>query len=159
MGTLPHGHHLCADLVVLYCRTPAPAKSCIFSCLMHGWGTPLPRFIHSFLEQLFRPSPLVEKKKTPMQWEFPGHPVVDSTLPVKGVWVRSLVREIRSCMSQGMTKQTDHKTKQNKTKSKTKKHLCKEGVEVGYILMSQPRFVKRGNNHEVSASSQASQLD
>ena len=80
---LPHCHRLCADLMVLYCRIPAPAKSCIFSCLkrlMHGRGTPLPRHTHSFLEQLFWPSPLVDKKhlcngnSLAIQWLTPPFP-------------------------------------------------------------------------------------
>ena len=80
--------------------------------LPHAWLGNSPSKIHPQLPgAVISAFTLSGKKKTPMQWEFPGHPVVDSTLPEKGVWVRSLVREIRSCMSQGMTKQTDHKTK------------------------------------------------
>ena len=71
-----------------------------------------------------------------MQWEFPGQTVVDSTLPLEGVWVRSLVKEIRSCMPQGMAKETDQEnTKQNKKQDKKKnktKTLCNGGVVVTF---------------------------
>ena len=32
-------------------------------------------------------------------WDFPGCPVVKTGLPLQGVWVWSLVRQLRSCMS------------------------------------------------------------
>lgn len=56
LGTATLPSPLCRPLMVLYCRTPAPAKSCgIFlpapkSLRMGGL---LPRHMHSFLEQLF----------------------------------------------------------------------------------------------------------
>lgn len=65
-------------------------------------------------------------------------------------------------MPQGMAKETDQEnTKQNKKqdkKTKQNKNPVQWGSS-GYILMPQLRFAKRENSQEVSASSQASQLD
>ena len=35
---------------------------------------------------------------------FSGSPLVKTLLPIQGVWVQSLVRELRSCMPYGMAK-------------------------------------------------------
>ena len=44
--------------------------------------------------ELYQP----EKQSTPKIWGFPGGPVVDSTLLPQGAQIRSLVRELKSCM-------------------------------------------------------------
>ena len=48
--------------------------------------------------------------------DFPDGPMVDSRFPMQGVWVQSLVGELRSCMLYSVAEKKK-KNKQNKKKT------------------------------------------
>ena len=60
-----------------------------------------------------------------MQRDFPGTPVVGTLLPLQGVWVQSLVGELRSHMLCGVAKKFKNK---NKSRVKQDLPLSKEGI-------------------------------
>ena len=51
--------------------------------------------------------------------DVPGGPVVKTALPVLGVWVQFLVRELRSCMLHGMAEKLDIPACQTNLSSET----------------------------------------
>ena len=58
--------------------------------------------------------------------DFPGAPVVKTVLPMQGVWVRSLVRELRSHMPHGKKQNTKQKQYCNKFNKDFKKVRIKK---------------------------------
>ena len=55
-----------------------------------------------YLQSLTQPFQFSISSKTPQPRDFPGGPVAKTVLPMQGVWVRSLVRDLdpTSCMLQ-----------------------------------------------------------
>ena len=56
-------------------------------------------------------------------WDFPGASVLESTLPLQGAQVRSLLRELRSCMLSDALPNCPQKQKKKKTHKKPTKTI------------------------------------
>lgn len=67
--------------------------------------------------------------------DFTGDPVVKTALPVQEAWVRSLVRELRSCMPYAAAK-TNKQTKKTNFKGERNRLLENGLLLVFYLLTS-----------------------
>ena len=67
--------------------------------------------------------------------DFPGAPVVKTVLPMQGVWVRSLVRELRSHMPHGKKQNAKQKQYCNKFNKDFKKVRIKNKKQKKKLMM------------------------
>ena len=74
-------------------------------------------------------------ERTPQRRDFTGDPVVKTALPVQEAWVRSLVRELRSCMPYAAAK-TNKQTKKTNFKGERNRLLENGLLLVFYLLTS-----------------------